>query len=195
LKLKRLLLCSEGAKRPKSCKLSFNDPLCQLIARKLRWEWSPQQCPERGKIYRSLCIHPRGFLKKGLQECLRSPRAIKRSRHANPKGLKLRRIKDAVPIIERTPEAKERAMRGHWEGDLIVDSNNSYIATLVKRHSRFLMLEKVENKDTQSVITALIKQARKLSKELLSVADMGSWIGDGRAPQVHHRDQDRRVHL
>ena len=86
-------------------------------------------------------------------------------------------------------------MRGHWEGDLIVGSNNSYIATLVKRHSRFLMLEKVENKDTQSVITALIKQARKLSKELLSVADMGSWIGDGRAPQVHHRDQDRRVHL
>lgn len=169
------------ATRPKSCKLSFNDPLCQLIARKLRRKWSPQQIagwlkrkhPDEEQcrvshetIYRSLYVQTRGVLKKELQECLRSPRAIRRSRHATQKGLKLRKIKNAIPISERPPEVEDRAIPGHWEGDLIVGSNNSYIATLVERHSRFVMLAKVENKDTQSVITALIKQARKLPKEL-----------------------------
>lgn len=169
------------ASRPKSCKLSFNAPLCQLIARKLRLKWSPQQIagwlkrkhPDEEQnrvshetIYRSLYVQTRGVLKKELQDCLRSPRAIRRSRHATQKGLKLRKIKDAIPISERPPEIEDRAVPGHWEGDLIVGSNNSYIATLVERHSRFVMLAKVENKDTQSVITALIKQARKLPKEL-----------------------------
>ncbi len=169
------------ATRPKLCKLSYNDPLCQLIARKLRRKWSPQQIAgwlkrkhpneEQNRvshetIYRSLYVQTRGVLKKELQECLRSPRAIRRSRHATQKGLKLRKIKDAVPISKRPPEVEDRAVPGHWEGDLIVGSNNSYIATLVERHSRFVMLAKVQNKDTQSVITALIKQARKLPKEL-----------------------------
>ena len=169
------------AARPKSCKLSFNEPLCQLIARKLRRKWSPQQIagwlkrkhPDQEEsrvshetIYRSLYVQTRGVLKKELQECLRSPRAIRRSRHATQKGLKLRKIKGAVPISERPPEIEDRAVPGHWEGDLIVGSNNSYIVTLVERHSRFVMLAKVENKDTQSVITALIKQARKLPKDL-----------------------------
>lgn len=80
--------------------------------------------------------------------------------------MKLRKIKDAVPISERPPEIEDRAVPGPWEGDLIVGANNSYIATLVERHSRFVMLAKVANKDTQSVITALIKQARKLPKEV-----------------------------
>ena len=117
-------------------------------------------------IYRSLYVQTRGVLKKELQDCLRSPRAIRRSRHAAQKGLKLRKIKDAIPISERPAEVADRAVPGHWEGDLIVGSNNSYIATPVERQSRFVMLAKVENKDTQSVITALIKQARKLPKEL-----------------------------
>jgi len=169
------------ATRPKPCKLSFNDPLCQLIARKLRRKWSPQQIagwlkrkhPDEEQyrvshetIYRSLYVQTRGVLKKELQECLRSPRAIRRSRHATQKGLKLRKIKNAIPISERPPEVEDRAVPGHWEGDLIVGSNNSYIATLVERHSRFVMLAKIENKDTQSVVAALIKQARKLPKEL-----------------------------
>jgi IS30 family transposase len=171
----------DSARRPKSCKLSFNDPLCQLIARKLRRKWSPQQIAgwlkrkhpneeqhrvSHETIYRSLYVQTRGVLKKELQECLRSPRAIRRSRHATQKGLRLRKIKNAIPISERPPEVEDRAVPGHWEGDLIVGSNNSYIATLVERHSRFVMLAKVENKDTQSVVTALIKQARKLPKEL-----------------------------
>jgi len=169
------------AKRPKPCKLSFNAPLCHWISRKLRLKWSPEQIagwlkrehPDEEQnrvshetIYRSLYVQARGVLKKELQECLRSPRAIRRSRHATQKGLKLRKIKDAIPISERPPEVEDRAVPGHWEGDLIVGSNNSYIATLVERQSRFVMLAKVENKDTQSVITALIKQARKLPKEL-----------------------------
>ena len=169
------------AKRPKACKLSFNEGLCRFIARKLRLKWSPQQIAgwlmrrhpneehervSHETIYRSLYVQTRGVLKKELQQCLRSPRAIRRSRHATQKGLKLRKIKDAVPISERPPEIEDRAVPGHWEGDLIVGANNSYIATLVERHSRFVMLAKVANKDTQSVITALIKQARKLPKEL-----------------------------
>ncbi len=167
--------------RPKSCKPSLNEPLCQLIARKLRRKWSPQQIagllkrkhPDQEEsrvshetIYRSLYVQTRGVLKKELQECLRSSRAIRRSRHATQKGLTLRKIKDAIPISERPPEVEDRAIPGHWEGDLIVGSNNSYIVTLVERHSRFVMLAKVGNKDTQSVITALIKQARKLPKDL-----------------------------
>lgn len=169
------------ARRPKACKLSFNEALCCFIARKLRSKWSPQQIAgwlmrrhpneERERvshetIYRSLYVQTRGVLKKELQQCLRSPRAIRRSRHATQKGLKLRKIKDAVPISERPPEIEDRAVPGHWEGDLIVGTNNSYIATLVERHSRFVMLAKVANKDTKSVITALIKQSRKLPKEL-----------------------------
>lgn len=117
-------------------------------------------------IYRSLYVQTRCVLKKELQQCLRCPRAIRRSRHATQKGLKLRKIKDAIPISERPPEIEDRAVPGHWEGDLIVGANNSYIATLVERHSHFVMLAKVANKDTNSVITALIKQARKLPKEL-----------------------------
>ena len=117
-------------------------------------------------IYRSLYVQTRGVLKKELQECLHSPRAIRRSRHATQKGLKLRKIKNAISISERPPEVVDLAVPVHWEGDLIVGSNNSYIATLVERQSRFVMLAKAENKDTQSVITAKIKQARKSAKEL-----------------------------
>jgi IS30 family transposase len=131
--------------------------LCQFIARKLRLKWSPQQIAgwlwrkhpheERSRvshetIYRSLYVQTRGVLKKQLQACLSHPRAIRRSRHATQKGLKLRKIKDVVPISERPPEIKDRAVPGHWEGDLIVGANNSYIATLVERHSCFVMWQR-----------------------------------------------------
>lgn len=183
------------ARRPKPCKLSFNAPLCQFIARKLWQNWSPQQIAgwlhrmhvnqeqirvSHETIYRSLYVQARGVLKKELQQCLRSRRAIRRSRHATQKGLKLRKIKNAIPISERPPEIEDRAVPGHWEVDLIVGANNSYIATLVERQSRFVMLAKVANKDTQSVITALTKQARKLPKELFRSLtwDRGSEMTD-----------------
>jgi len=117
-------------------------------------------------IYRSLFIQTRGVLKKELQQYLRTQRAIRRSQHASLKRDGLGQIKDAISISERPASVEDRAVPGHWEGDLIAGSKNSYIATLVERHTRYVMLVKVKNKDTESVISALIKQAKKLPEEL-----------------------------
>jgi IS30 family transposase len=148
---------------------------------KLRRKWSPEQIagwlkrafPQEAQrqvshetIYRSLYIQARGVLKKELLEYLRARRTIRRSRHASLKGNGLGRIKDAVSISERPASVEDRAVPGHWEGDLIAGSRNSYVATLVERHSRYVMLAKVANKDTRSVISALIKQAHRLPREL-----------------------------
>jgi IS30 family transposase len=117
-------------------------------------------------IYRSLFIQTRGVLKKELLAHLRATRAIRRSRHATMKRSGLGRFNDAVSIRERPAEVEDRAVPGHWEGDLIAGSGNSYLATLVERHTRYVMLAKVSNKDSHSVIQALIKQSRKLPREL-----------------------------
>ena len=117
-------------------------------------------------IYRSLYIQARGVLKKELLEHLRAKRTVRRSRHASLKRNGLGQVKDAVSISERPASVEDRAVPGHWEGDLIGGSKNSYIATLVERQSRYVMLVKVANKDTESVITALIKQSKRLPKEL-----------------------------
>ena len=117
-------------------------------------------------IYRSLFVQARGVLKKELMQCLRTKRTIRRSRHASLKRNGLGQIKDAVSIRERPASVEDRAVPGHWEGDLIGGSKNSYIATLVERHTRYVMLAKVANKDTQSVVSALIKQAHMLPREL-----------------------------
>ena len=117
-------------------------------------------------IYRSLFIQTRGVLKKELLAHLRATRSIRRSRHATLKRSGLGNFNDVVSIRERPAEAEDRAVPGHWEGDLIAGSGNSFIATLVERHTRFVMLAKVSNKDSHSVIQALIKQSRKLPKEL-----------------------------
>jgi len=169
------------AHRPKLCKLAGNDYLCRVISAKLTRKWSPQQIAgwlmrehpdEEGKrvshetIYRSLFIQTRGVLKKELLAHLRATRSIRRSRHATLKRSGLGQIKDAISIRERPADVEDRAVPGHWEGDLIAGSGNSFIATLVERHTRFVMLAKVGNKDSNSVIQALIKQARKLPKEL-----------------------------
>jgi IS30 family transposase len=117
-------------------------------------------------IYRSLFVQARGVLKKELLQYLRSKRTIRRSRHASLKRDGLGQIKDAISISERPASVEDRAVPGHWEGDLIAGSRNSYIATLVERHSRYVMLVKVQNKDTESVVSALIKQSQKLPREL-----------------------------
>ena len=117
-------------------------------------------------IYRSLFVQARGVLKKELQLYLRTQRAIRRSKHATLKRDGLGQITNAVSIRERPASAEDRAVPGHWEGDLIEGSNNSYIATLVERHSRYVMLAKVVRKDTKTVISALIKQSKKLPTEL-----------------------------
>jgi len=167
--------------RPKLCKLAGNAKLRRIVATKLKSNWSPKQIAgwlkraypgnednqvSHETLYRSLFIQARGVLKKELQLCLRSQRAIRRSKHASLKGLGLGKIVDAVSIRERPASAEDRAVPGHWEGDLLAGSNNSFVATLVERHSRYVMLVKVANKDTASVVPALIKQARRLPAEL-----------------------------
>jgi IS30 family transposase len=164
------------ALRPKPCKLAVHDQLRQAVAAKLERNWSPEQIagwlkrthPEAGQvshetIYRSLYVQARGVLKKELLLHLRSRRPIRRSRHATQKG---RQIANAVSIRERPASIEDRAVPGHWEGDLLCGSKNSNIVTLVERHSRYVMLAKVPNRETQTVVNALIKQARKLPDEL-----------------------------
>jgi IS30 family transposase len=169
------------AHRPKLCKLAGNPLLRRIIARKLRTNWSPEQIAgwlkrehpgdeanqvSHETIYRSLFVQARGVLKKELQLYLRSQRSTRQSRHTTLKGDGWGQITNMVSIRERPASVEDRAVPGHWEGDLIAGSNNSYIATLVERHTRYVMLAKVNNKDTKSVVTALIKQSKKLPSEL-----------------------------
>jgi IS30 family transposase len=175
------LFAWERAHRPKRCKLACNRPLSRTVATKLQLNWSPQQIAgwlkieypndennhvSHETIYCSLFVQARGVLKKELQQYLRSQRAIRRSRNASLKRDGLGQITNAVSISERPASVEDRAVPGHWEGDLIAGSNNSYIATLVERHTRYVMLAKVKNKDTGSVVSALIKQSKKLPDEL-----------------------------
>ena len=187
----------ERALRPKPCKLACRQALCRTISDKLERKWSPQQiagwlkreypddeqrCVSHETIYRSLFIQTRGVLKKELLAHLRATRAIRRSRHASLKRHGLGQIKDAVSIRERPAAVEDRAIPGHWEGDLIAGSRNSFIATLVERHSRYVILAKVPNKNTESVVAALIKQAHKLPHELCRSLtwDRGKELADHR---------------
>lgn len=171
----------DRARRPKTCKLVENHKLARIVARKLRGLWSPEQIAgwlkdtypddenlqvSHETIYRSLFIQARGALKKELLQHLRRTRAMRRSRHHTQKTETQGRITGTVSIRERPAEAEDRAVPGHWEGDLIIGSHNSQIATLVERHTRYVMLVKVKSKDTKTVINALIKHAHKLPREL-----------------------------
>ena len=171
----------ERAKRTKACKLEQHPALSRLVAQKLHSFWSPEQIAgwlkteypgqehkqvSHETIYKSLYIQARGALKRELLQYLRRPRALRRSRHHTQKTSNHGRILDAESISERPPEADDRAVPGHWEGDLFFGSNNSQIATLVERHTRYVMLVRVANKDTETVIKALIKHAHKLPREL-----------------------------
>ena len=133
-------------------------------------------------IYRSLYVQARGALKKELLQHLRSQRPIRRSRHASAKRDQRGRIANAVSISERPAAAEDRAVPGHWEGDLLCGSKNSFIVTLVERHSRYVLLAKVPNRETQTVVNALIKQARKLPDELYKSLtwDRGKELADHR---------------
>jgi len=171
----------DQARRPKTCKLAENRRLANIVAGKLQGLWAPQQIagwlkltyPEdenyhvsHETIYRSLYIQARGALKKELLQHLRRTRAMRRSRHHTQKTENHGRITDTVSISERPATVEDRAVPGHWEGDLLFGNNTSQIATLVERHTRYVMLVKVAGKDTETVISALIKNARKLPQEL-----------------------------
>jgi len=117
-------------------------------------------------IYRSLFVQARGVLKKELLQHLRFKRTIRRSKLARRKGIDRGQIRDMVSISERPASVEDRAVPGHWEGDLLSGPQNSYIATLVERQTRYVMLVKVANKETRTVVSALIRQAKKLPTEL-----------------------------
>jgi IS30 family transposase len=170
-----------SALRPKRCLLAGNRRLREVVASKLILDWSPEQISgwlktrypnnesmhvSHETIYRSLFIQARGVLRKELMEHLRSKRRMRRSRHASEHGHSRGQIVDAISIRERPAEAEDRAIPGHWEGDLLAGGKNSYIATLVERHSRFLMLIKVPSKNTAVVVAALSKRVRKLPATL-----------------------------
>jgi len=169
------------ALRPKACKLATHPQLRRVVARLLQHNWSPQQIagwlrlnhPEdeafrvsHETIYRSLFVQARGVLKKALIEHLRRHHPIRRSRHATAKADTRGRIPDTISIRERPVSVEDRAVPGHWEGDLLCGSKSSYLVTLVERHTRYVMLAKIPSRDTQTVVNALIKQARKLPDEL-----------------------------
>jgi len=170
------------AKRPKSCKLVLQPELANIVADRLRLQWSPEQIAgwlkhtypgdedhqvSHETIYRSLYIQARGALKKELLEHLRRTRAMRRSRHHTQKTDDHGRISDAVSISERPASAEDRAVPGHWEGDLLCGSHNSQIVTLVERQTRYVMLVKVAYKDSETVVNALIQHALfRLPQEL-----------------------------
>ena len=185
------------ARRPKRCKLANSQRLRQAVASKLRLNWAPEQIagwlkrahPEdefyqvsHETIYRSLFVQARGVLKKELLGHLRSKRTIRRSKRAGLNGDGRGQIKDIVSIRERPAAVEDRAVPGHWEGDLLSGSKNSYIATLVERHTRYVMLTKVANKDTETVVSALIKQSKALPNELYKSLtwDRGKELADHR---------------
>jgi IS30 family transposase len=170
----------DRALRPKACRLVLNRRLCRRVEAKLRRKWSPEQIAGwlkreyRGDgwnqvphetIYRSLFIQARGALKKELQDYLRSKRHIRRSRASTLKRGQ-GKILGAVSIRERTASVEDRAVPGHWEGDLLEGSRRTCVATLVERHSRYVMLAKIGKKDSETVVDALIKQTRNLPGEL-----------------------------
>jgi IS30 family transposase len=171
----------ESALRPKRCLLAIHGKLQEIVAGKLILDWSPEQVsgwlksqyPEdqtmrvsHETIYRSLFIQARGVLKKELIQHLRFQRRIRRSRHARDSGHRSGQIVDAISIRERPAEIEDRAIPGHWEGDLLAGTKNSHIATLVERHSRFVMLVKVPSKDTATVVAALSQHICKLPATL-----------------------------
>jgi IS30 family transposase len=171
----------DSALRPKSCLLAMRSKLRKIVASRLILDWSPEQISgwlkqhypddesmrvSHETIYRSLFIQARGVLKKELMDHLRSKRRMRRSRHFRDRGHHCGQIVDAISIRERPPEVEDRAIPGHWEGDLLSGAKNSYIATLVERHSRFALLIKVPSKDTTVVVAALSQRVRKLPATL-----------------------------
>ena len=171
----------DRARRPKTCKLMRHRTLARHVAGKLQRRWSPEQIagwlkrcsPDEASdqvshetIYQTLYIQSRGALKKDLLAHLRRTRAMRHSRHHTQKTDNHGRIRGTVSISERPAAVEDRAVPGHWEGDLLFGDRNSQIATLVERQTRYVMLVKVDGKDTQTVIDALIKHAHCLPKEL-----------------------------
>ncbi len=170
----------ERSLRPKPCRLATHPELRWCVAKRLSLQWSPEQISAWLKreypadedmqvshetIYRSLFVQTRGVLKKELMAHLRTARQMRQPKGGTEK-IGLGQIVDAVSIRQRPAEAEDRAVPGHWEGDLLSGANNTHMVTLVERHSRFAVLIKVQGKDTAAVVGALSRHVRKLPREL-----------------------------
>jgi len=154
-----------------------------VVAAKLGEDWSPAQIAgwlvteyaddrtmrvSHETIYRSLYIQARGVLKRELIAHLRTRRSMRRSKRASTAGQLRGQIVDAVSIADRPPAVEDRAIPGHWEGDLLAGAKNTHIATLVERQSRFVQLVQVASKDTATVVQALIRQVQQLPAGLMT---------------------------
>lgn len=187
----------QRATRPKLCALAMNDNLCSIVISKLQNRWSPQQISgwlaaqygddrkmrvSHETIYKSLFIQARGVLKKELMAHLRSRRVMRRAKKSTTQGQPRGQIIDAISIRDRPAEVEDRAIPGHWEGDLLSGSKNSHIATLVERQTRYVMLVHVAGKDTANVVGALVRQVQRLPSGLM---DTLTW--DRGMELAHHK--------
>jgi IS30 family transposase len=169
------------ARRPKVCSLARNPRLCRLVEAKLRADWSPQQIAawlmatypdtpalhvSHETIYRTLYVQARGALKQDLVAHLRRSRGYRQSRHASHAPDGRGQIPDAIPISARPPEVADRAVPGHWEGDLLAGTKWSNIATLVERQSRYVMLVRLPDRETRTVVRALARRIQRLPATL-----------------------------
>src|SRR5216684_1430249 len=194
----------DRALRPKPCRLASCPELRWRVAQKLALQWSPEQISgwlkrefpadegmqlSHETIYRSLFVQTRGVLKKELMAHLRTARQMRQAKGGTTKSRPLGQLVDTVSIRERPAEAEDRAVPGHWEGDLLSGANNTHMVTLVERHSRFAMLIKVPSKDTATVVGALSKHVRKITCGAAPIVDMGSGQGDDRPQDLHCRHQ------
>ena len=185
----------QSACRPKPCRLAINRALQMVVAQKLNDNWSPQQISgwlkveyvndapmmvSHETIYKSLFVQARGVLRKELISRLRTRRLMRRGKSSSTRGQPRGQIVDAVSIRQRPAEVEDRAIPGHWEGDLLAGGKNSHIATLVERQSRFVVLVQVPGKDTDSVVSALVKQVKHLPTGLMSSLtwDRGTELAD-----------------
>lgn len=188
----------DQARRPKRCRLAQQPRLCRAVASKLLADWSPQQIAgwleqtypadqtmrvSHETIYRSLFVQARGVLRQELSQHLRSQQRVRQPRSGLRAPDGRGQIKDAISISERPAVVEDRAVPGHWEGDLLAGGKNSYIATLVERHSRYAMLVKVPGKDTVSVVRALSRKISRLPQEL-----KGSLTWDRGMEMANHKD-------
>lgn len=170
------------ARRPKPCLLARRPDLRDLVAAKLEEKWSPQQIAgwlkrshggeeamqvSHETIYKSLFIQARGVLRRELLGALRSRKLMRRAHGARSQAIKRSLIPDAVSIRERPAEVEDRALPGHWEGDLLMGGVSSSIATLVERHSRFVQLVRISAKTSEDVVDALARQVQTLPDQLV----------------------------
>jgi IS30 family transposase len=169
------------ARRPKLCLLARQPELRDYVADRLAADWSPEQIAgvlvkehpvgegvsvSHETIYKSLFVQSRGILAKQLQKHLRTRRPTRRNLHNTVTGQWRSQIKDAVSISERPAEAEDRAVPGHWEGDLLLGRHWTQMATIVERSTGYVVLVQLDGRDMHNVTAGLIREMTRLPSQL-----------------------------